>query len=147
MKVRITLNAKDGIGEARLRALLRILIDGAQLRVESAEALPAKGKPRRLPASTWRAYTAAELMALWPPELLLPGFHGVDAGDGPQTMDDLAATMAGMDAAFGHLFPAARRPQRRSLEDVVLEAVKAAAGQPGQRAKAGARKGGAKVRS
>src|SRR4051794_6571178 len=109
MKVRVTLRMKDGIGEARLRALLRILIDGAQFRVESVEAVPAKGKPRRLPPSAWRAYTAAELMALWPPEQLLPGFHGVDASDGPQTMDDLAETMAHMDAAFGHLFPAARR--------------------------------------
>jgi hypothetical protein len=134
MKVRVTLRMKDGIDEARLRALLRILIDGAQFRVESVEAVPAKGKPRRLPASTWRAYTAEELTQLWPPEDLLPGFHG---GQAPPTMDDLDETMRAMDAAFGHLIPAARRPKRESLSDVVLRAFDAAIGRkPGARAKA-----------
>src|SRR4051794_29141919 len=110
MRFRITLDMRDGIGEARLRALLRILIDGAGYKIESAEALPAKGKPRRLPPSAWRACTPAELMAMWPPELLLPGFHGIDADDGPATMDDLQDAMRAMDAAFGEVIPAARRP-------------------------------------
>jgi hypothetical protein len=137
-RLRITLGVKGGVGEARLRALLRILIDGAGFRVELLEALSAEGQPRRLPASTWRAYTANELMAMWEPEDLLPGFHG---GDAPATMDDLEETMKAMDAAFGHLIPAARHRKKESLKDVVLRAFDAARDKQARPQKPGAKKG------